>query len=143
MKLLKKSIVKSYSAMLTLILSVMGLLSSCEKDTDPNGLIMPMYGAIQIVKFEAKGKIKSSDKNKAIEGIRVVMQNDTAYTNMFGNYSISFDSYPKSSYDMEIADVDGKNNGSYYDKTIPVTFESDSIYGSDMTAKLDIDLDPK
>ncbi|MBT4969263.1 MAG: hypothetical protein HOM80_09670, partial [Bacteroidetes bacterium] len=44
---------------------------------------------------------------------------------------------------MEIADVDGKNNGSYYDKTIPVTFESDSIYGSDMTAKLDIDLDPK
>ncbi|MBT4969795.1 MAG: hypothetical protein HOM80_12380, partial [Bacteroidetes bacterium] len=91
MKLLKKSIVKSYSAMLTLILSVMGLLSSCEKDTDPNGLIMPMYGAIQIVKFEAKGKIKSSDKNKAIEGIRVVMQNDTAYTNMFGNYSISFD----------------------------------------------------
>jgi putative lipoprotein (rSAM/lipoprotein system) len=72
--------------------------------------------------FKVYGTVLSEDSTE-IPYIRVVMQNDTMYSDPDGNYSISDNNFPGShEFQIEFSDTDGAENESWQTLDTTVAF---------------------
>lgn len=121
---MKKRAIKLYDKFVLLVLSFLGLFTSCNFAT--------MYGT-PYAEFEVKGSVTSKETKQPIEGIRVIRPmfeyGDTTYTDANGRYLISFRrdgglyELEKDTTDLKIEDIDGvKNGGEFETKEFSVSF---------------------
>lgn len=113
MKKIKSSLFKRFNTLISFLLSILGFgaafsLSSCEYGTPA-----VEYGT-PFATFKVKGSVKSELSSNAIPNIRVVMGNDTTFSDESGNYQISNTDFPDDqTFLLEFKDIDGKTNGEY------------------------------
>lgn len=110
MKKIKLNLLNKYNSILTLILTLLGFSSSCEN----GGPDSPVEYGTPSAKFIVNGKIISEENSQAIPEIRVVMGNDTSYSDMEGNYQVVHYDFPMDQYiHLKFEDVDGADNGEF------------------------------
>ena len=110
---MKRALFKKYNTLLSFLLSVLGFgaagsISSCEYGTPA-----VEYGT-PLATFIVNGSVRSEVSSDNIPGIRVVMGEDTAYTDESGNYQVENMSFPgDQTFLVEFKDLDGDINGEY------------------------------
>ena len=132
-KVMKKARNKFYSVYNSIIIGLLGILglttSSCDKlRPDP----VAEYG-VPSAKFIVNGKVEARADNSAIENIRVIMRQDTTYTDSEGKYQL-IDKYGSPmSQDIEIkfSDIDGANNGEFNNMDTVVEFKNPEFVNGD------------
>lgn len=143
MKKLEIKFLKSYNAIIGVILALIGFASSC--------IMKHEYGTPS-AKFIVKGKVESFGDNKAIPNIRVVMLGDSVMTDINGNYQVT-DKYgfPKDqTYDIKFKDIDNAQNGQFENLDTIVEFKDPIFkngdgdwYRGETEKEFNIKLDPK
>ncbi len=143
MKKLEIKFLKSYNAIIGVILALIGFASSC--------IMKHEYGTPS-AKFIVKGKVESFGDNKAIPNIRVVMLRDSVMTDINGNYQVT-DKYgfPKDqTYDIKFKDIDNAQNGQFENLDTIVEFKDPIFkngdgdwYEGETEKEFNIKLDPK
>jgi putative lipoprotein (rSAM/lipoprotein system) len=115
MKRILTNLLKSYNAVLAIMIAFLGFSVSCEMKAE--------YG-VPNAKFIVNGKVESSLDSSPIKHIRVIMQFDSTLTDDDGNYTIANNYvFPGShTFDIRFHDVDSMDNGIYENKDTIVTF---------------------
>jgi len=118
---MKKTVLKTYGAIIGAILSFLGIFTSCRHD-DGEELIAE-YG-IPVSHYIIKGNVKDAQTNAPIQSIRIVVPNknqnqsggDTVYTDKNGNYEVKDYAYLTlgEPFKLIASDVDGSANRGYY-----------------------------
>jgi putative lipoprotein (rSAM/lipoprotein system) len=102
----KTKLLKIYKILLTACLAMLGfsmINNGCKVE----------YG-VEEAAFHLKGTIQSKDSNVVIPHIRVVLNNDTTYTNTQGFYEFMKTGKPESQmFSLEYKDIDGTTNGEF------------------------------
>jgi putative lipoprotein (rSAM/lipoprotein system) len=102
--------------------------------------------------FIVNGTVTSSETEEAIKNIRVIMKNDTVYTDNDGNYEVTDKgAFPTDqAYTIQFQDIDNELNGSFNDKDSVVEFKNPEFtngnghwYEGEATKEFDIKLTPK
>ncbi|MFP4023981.1 MAG: radical SAM-associated putative lipoprotein [Thiohalospira sp.] len=142
--MIKNRYLKFYNAA---IVSLMAFLDfACSSSIEP-----VEYGTPS-AKFIVNGTVSSEESNEPVRNIRVVMQNDTAYTDQEGNYQVADDwGFPTDqTYVIKFTDIDHEQNGAYHDLDSIVEFKDPEFTGGDgkwysgeTSKELDIKLTPK
>lgn len=129
MKKIKTGFLKKYNALITLLITLLGFSTACEKEDDEPGYPATEYGVPHAV-FRVKGKVQSENNSSSISNIRVVMNYDTAYTDETGVYEVRAVDFPDDqSYVVEFDDIDGAANGEYQSKDSVVVFKDSEYVG--------------
>ncbi len=130
MKIVRNNIISFSNSILGLIISLLGFTLSCAKkygSPEP----VPMYGA-PAAKFRVHGVACSSDSNIAVKDIRAVMNNDTAYTDINGFYSLETFSGPQSQeFVVKFEDIDGNVYRQFFTLDTTVQFVNPDFTGGD------------
>jgi putative lipoprotein (rSAM/lipoprotein system) len=113
MNKLKTRFLQKYNGLITILLTVLGFGTACNLTGCEYGTPAFEYGT-PYATFIVKGDVKSAQNSTAIPKIRVVMNHDTAFTNVSGNYQLENIDFPEEqSFLVEFKDVDGSNNGDF------------------------------
>ena len=116
MKRFLNRILRTYNFILTATIAVLGFSVSCESN------LKSEYGTPN-AKFIVNGKVESSLNNSPIRNIRVIIQNDTTFTDESGNYSAFDRNFPASqTFDISFHDIDSTENGAFVNKDTTVAF---------------------
>lgn len=142
MKKARIEIIKFYNIIIAGILSVFGFTTSCDPVAE--------YGTPS-ANFIVKGKVSSSETNKPIENIQVIMEGNSKTTNSNGEFEIVNMDFPgEKTYNLIIRDIDGENNLQFVDKDTLAEFKNPSYTGGDghwyegeTKINIDIKLKPK
>lgn len=98
--------------MIGLLLSILGFGAACSLGSCEYGTIAE-YGTPHAT-FKVKGSVTSETTTDNLPNIRVVMGEDTSYTDGSGNYLVQNIEFPKDQvFLVEFNDVDGEANGAY------------------------------
>lgn len=144
MKRLEIKFLKTYNAIIAVVLTLLGFASSCI-------LFGCEYGTPS-AKFIVKGKVESAEDNKAIQNIRVVMLGDSVTTDINGNYEVTDKySFPKDqTYNIKFKDIDNALNGEFENLDTIVEFKDPIFkngdgdwYRGETEKEFNIKLDPK
>jgi putative lipoprotein (rSAM/lipoprotein system) len=107
------------------ILSALGF-SGCETE-----VLGPMEYGTPYAKFSIHGKVTGKDR-KPVENINIKLLEmeyiDSIYTDVAGDYSITFETYPVEEFNIIASDVDGELNGSYQNDTLRVKITEKDYY---------------
>lgn len=143
MKRVQIKMLKSYNVLIAGLLAIIGFASSCDSKDE--------YGTPS-AKFIVNGKVTSSETEQPIENIRVIMQNDTSYTNTEGIYQVT-DKYgfpADQTYSIKFQDVDGEINDEFNNLDTIVKFTDPKFSGGDgdwysgeTSKEFDVKLTPK
>lgn len=139
MKPLKIKFLKGYNAILGALLALLGFASACDSKDE--------YGTPSAT-FVVKGKIVSAATELPIENIRVVMNQDTAFSDAEGAYQVvEKNGFPDSqTFQIHFQDVDGALNGAFYDLDAVATFKDPEFSGGDgdwYSGETSVDFDVK
>jgi putative lipoprotein (rSAM/lipoprotein system) len=143
MKKLEIKFLKSYNAIIGVILALIGFASSC--------IIKSEYGTPS-AKFIVKGKVESSGDNKVIPNIRVVMLGDSIITDINGDYQVTNKhGFPEDqTYNIKFKDIDNALNGEFENLDTIVEFKDPIFkngdgdwYKGETEKEFNIKLDPK
>lgn len=146
MKNIKSNIFKKYNAIIAALIGLLGYSCSDGGD-DP----VVEYGTPS-AKFIVKGKVVSAETKKGIENIRVIMVNDTTFTDSEGKYQVVDEhGFPVSQkYTIKLQDIDGDLNGEFQDKESDVEFKDPKFtggngnwYSGETSKEFDIEMDNK
>ena len=125
---MKNRMLKTSNAFLAAILALFGI-SSCQEDDLYAPLpsnFQPAYGCVQ-AGFVINGNV-TNENGEPINNIQVVWpENDTFYTNAYGNFSLNSDDNPGAQVRIYFNDTDGPANGSYQNDSADVQMD---IYDS-------------
>jgi len=132
---------KTYNRIIALLLTFLGVTVSCAKAE---------YGTPS-ANFIVNGNIKSSVTNQPIQNVRVVMENDSTYTDATGHYQVGESRFPVSqTFTIKIKDLDGSLNGEFNNFDTLVEFKDPQFingdghwYDGETTKVLNIKLTPK
>jgi len=117
----------TWNKMLIALLGILGFSTSCAK---MYGTPVPVYG-VSVVKFVLNGTVKSKPTDQPIRNIRVIMVNDTAYSDSLGEFKVSTQlATSERKFPLLLKDVDSTLNGSYHDLETTVTFYTGIHEGS-------------
>lgn len=138
--------ISKQNQLIAMLLAILGFGTACEKIT--NGA--DEYGCPS-ADFILNGNIKDRVAGTPITNIRVIMQRDTAFTDVNGKFVVKVSEFPREqTFDMKITDVDGTANGEYIDKDTTITFPatnfkngSGSWYKGEEQQSVTISLEPK
>jgi len=115
-------------------------LTSCDKSTP-----RVEYGTPHAT-FKVHGVV-SSETNVKIPKIRIVMREDTTFTDANGNYEVEINDFPgDQNFAMEFKDVDGSENGAYQPKDTTASFinpqyiDGDSWYAGETSIEVNVNL---
>jgi len=142
--MVKIKFLKISSKVLAGLLTLLGFASTCG---DP----AVEYG-MPTAKFIVKGSVTSLNSNEAIQGIRVTLQQDTAWTDKDGKYEVSNrGAFPDDqTFAIQFTDYDGSANGDYQDVDTLVEFKDpeftngdDNWYSGETTKEFNIKLNLK
>jgi putative lipoprotein (rSAM/lipoprotein system) len=150
MKKHKLQLLSHVNKCLALILSVLGFATACEPAADEYGTPPVEYGS-PFATFIVKGKVSSSITQKGIKNIQVIMENDTAYSDSSGNYSVQMEGLPESrDFLVKYNDIDSVSNGLYQKKDTLIEFKNPEFTGStggwnqgSTEKEVNLNLDPK
>lgn len=127
MQKLKIRLLKSYSLLLSLLLSLLG----CSTGDSPCEYGMPQAD------FVLKGTVRSKTTAQPIAGIQVTVTNshqfpDSAISAGNGNYEVTIEDFPyDQSFSVKFRDQDGTANGSYLPKDTIAEFKDPVFTGGD------------
>ena len=111
----------TWNKMLITLLGILGFAAACKKPL-MYGTPVPVYG-VPAVKFVVNGTVKSSASHQPVQEIRVIMFNDTAFSDSVGGFRITATLYTSErKFPISLTDVDSTLNGSYHDLETFVSF---------------------
>lgn len=121
----KKQFRRAYNVMLA---SLIGLINCSSGDDDP----VCEYGT-PTATFKLNGKITSEVTNLPLKGIRVILKEDTAYTDNSGEYKLvdKWAAFNSKDYVLKLEDIDGTKNGTYKNKDVTIDYSSLKFKGGD------------
>jgi putative lipoprotein (rSAM/lipoprotein system) len=103
-------------------------------------------------KFIVNGTVTSSKTEETIKNIRVIMKQDTVFTDINGKYTVTDKgAFPTDqTYTIQFQDLDNELNGSFNDKDTTVEFKNPEFshgdghwYEGEATKEFDVKLTPK
>ena len=103
-------------------------------------------------KFIVNGTVSSAETDEAIQNIRVIMKNDTVFTNSEGIYEVvDKGAFPTNqSYTIQFQDLDNELNGTFNDKDTLVEFKNPEFshgdghwYEGEASREFNVKLTPK
>ncbi len=104
---------KNYNKLLRVLLTLLGFGTVCSLGCCMYGSPEVEYGTPHAT-FRVNGNVKSEASSEVLPNIRVVMGNDTAYTDGAGNYQVSNEEFPHNqAFMLEFEDVNGETGGEY------------------------------
>jgi putative lipoprotein (rSAM/lipoprotein system) len=120
---------KKYNIFISMLLALLGFSAACEPGGDMYGSPVMEYG-VPVATFIVKGNVKSESTSNNIPDIRVIMGDDTAYTDRTGNYEVETrsDAFAQS-FLQEFKDVDGLANGEFQTLDTIVEFNDPEFTG--------------
>lgn len=100
--------------------------------------------------YKVHGLITDKSTSSKISNIRVIMNYDTAYSDVNGNYEVSINDFPgDNSYTLYFQDIDSMENGKYLPKDTTIDFTDAQYTGGDghwykgtASKEINIKLDP-
>jgi putative lipoprotein (rSAM/lipoprotein system) len=129
MKSVKKSFLRKYNSFLIVLLTMLGFSTACENIGEEYGTPAVEYG-VPTATFVIKGKVKSNENSTVIPNIRVIMNNDTSFTDQNGNYEVEQSTYPTDqSFDVKFDDVDGVTGGEFNSVDTTIQFVNPQFTG--------------
>lgn len=128
---MKRSILKKYNYMIAFLISVLGVGAACSfTGCAMYGSPAEEYGTPSAM-FKVYGTVTSEDSLR-IPNIRVVMETDTDYTDINGEFAVEAISFPLSQdFLIESDDIDGAVNGSFQSKDSLVSFDDPQFINGD------------
>ena len=110
---MKRALLKKYNTLISILLSILGFGAACSLSSCEYGIIAVEYGTPNAT-FKVKGSVKSEETSNNLPYIRVVMGEDTAFTDESGNYHVENIDFPDDqTFLVEFKDIDGETNGEY------------------------------
>lgn len=99
--------------MISYLLTVLGFGAVCSVGSCAYGTPVVEYG-VPHATFKVVGSVQSEETSNAVPSIRVVMGEDTAFTDESGNYQVGNMDFPTDQvFLVEFEDIDGEINGEY------------------------------
>ncbi len=138
----------SQNKILHLLMGILGFSAACTPACE-YGVPAVEYGT-PTAEFILTGNVKSSQTDLPVKNIQVIMNYDTAFTDVNGIFTVNSQDFPQDiKYDVNINDVDGSENGSFTNKKISVQFYESKLTGGDgnwyegsTTETVNIKIDP-
>jgi putative lipoprotein (rSAM/lipoprotein system) len=105
---------KNYNKLLRILLSLLGFGAVCSLGSCMYGSPAVEYGT-PYATFKVNGNVKAEATSEVLPNIRVVMGNDTTFTDGSGNYRVSNEEFAGSqAFLLEFKDVNGETGGEYH-----------------------------
>lgn len=99
--------------MISFLLSVLGFGTASTIGSCAYGTPVVEYGT-PYATFKVIGQVQSETNSNTLPSIRVVMGEDTTFTDASGNYQVENMDFPKGQvFLVEFEDIDGVSNGEY------------------------------
>ncbi|MEA3480251.1 MAG: radical SAM-associated putative lipoprotein [Bacteroidota bacterium] len=110
---MKRAFLKKHNTLISFLLSILGFGTVCSLNSCEYGAPIVEYGTPHAT-FKVKGSVKSEMTSGTLPGIRVVMGEDTAFTDESGSYQVENIDFPNDQvFLVEFRDIDGETNGEY------------------------------
>jgi len=146
---MKRKLLEKHNRLISFLLAIIGIGGATTFGGCEYGIGAAMYGT-PTATFKVKGKVTSNEGTK-IQGIRVIMRNDTTHTNPDGIFQVQTDDFPgDNDFNIKFDDTDGALNGDFQSLDTIVSFvnpkftNSDgSWYSGETSKELNIKLKPK
>ena len=148
---MKIKLLEKHNKFIAFLLSVIGIGGACSFGGFAYGVgpIAPEYG-VPSATFKVIGKVSSVDGNK-IKGIRVILQNDTAHTDIDGKFHVQANDFPEDKdFDIEFDDIDAELNGDFQSLDTIVSFVDPEFkngdkhwFAGETTKEFNVNLKPK
>lgn len=120
---MSRKIIKNYNRLLAFLLSILGVGSTATFTA-----CGPVGGGCEYGTPHADFKISGvviDEQNQKIQGIKVVMQYDSVYTDTDGKYKISVQEFPTDqTFPISFIDIDGDKNGKLQELDTMVEFKN-------------------
>ncbi len=117
---MKIKLLEKHNKLIAFLLSVIGIGGACTFGGCAYGT--PVEYGTPTATFKVNGKVNSEEDVK-IKGIRVIMCDDTAYTNEEGKFQVQTVNFPADvDLDIEFDDTDGELNGAFQSLDTIVSF---------------------
>lgn len=127
---MKKKYLKFSNKLIAFVLALLGVGTACSSASE-YGTPAEEYG-VPHADFKVKGIVKSAFDDEVIEGIRVSLNYDTAYTGQDGNYLVVHTSVPSTTVlHINFQDTDGNENEAYLSFDTTIVFENPVFTGGD------------
>ncbi|MCX6250028.1 MAG: radical SAM-associated putative lipoprotein [Bacteroidetes bacterium] len=124
----RKTFYFTWNKLLIALLGILGFATSCGEKM--YGTPVPVYG-VPVVKFVLNGTVKSKPTDQPIRNIRVIMYNDTAFSDSLGGFQVTTQlATGERQFPLSLKDIDSTLNGSYQDLETTVTFYTGIHEGS-------------
>lgn len=126
MKSVKSGFLSSVNLLIGSLLTVLGFGASCER------FAMMEYGTPS-AKFIVSGQVRSAETNLPIQNVRVIMKNDTTYTNAAGEYEVEDRAGMPitSTYSLKFRDIREESLKQYSDLDTAIEFKNPVFTGGD------------
>jgi putative lipoprotein (rSAM/lipoprotein system) len=117
---MKIKLLENHNKFIAYLLAIFGIGGACSFGGCAYGT--PVEYGTPTATFKVAGKVSSEEGTK-IKGIRVVMRNDTAHTDVDGKFQVQTVDFPTDvDFDIEFDDVDGELNGAFQSLDTIVSF---------------------
>jgi len=131
MKRIKTTLFKKSNAFINFLLTLLGFGAVCTFNGCMYGDPVVEYGT-PFATFKVNGNVKAETTTDAIPNIRVVMGDDTTFTDASGNYQLSNTAFPgNQTFQVKFKDIDGETNGEYQPLDTMVQFVNPEFTGGD------------
>lgn len=126
---MKNRILKGQNRIIAFFMSVLGIGTACSFGGCEYGT--PVEYGTPSATFVVNGKV-SNEEGTGINGIRVVLRQDTALTNPNGQYEVETIDFPTDTdFQIQFEDIDGTDNGEYQKLDTIVAFVDPEFTGGD------------
>jgi putative lipoprotein (rSAM/lipoprotein system) len=110
---MKRALLRKYNTLLSYLISILGFGAACSISSCEYGSPIVEYGTPHAT-FKVVGKVRSDATDSNLPHIRVVMRDDTNFTDEQGNYHVESIDFPDDqTFLVEFKDIDGEANGEY------------------------------
>lgn len=117
---MKIKLLEKHNKFIAFILSLIGIGGACSFGGCAYGT--PVEYGTPTATFKVTGKVNTEEDEK-IKGIRVIMYNDTAYTDTDGKFKVQTVNFPAEvDLDIKFDDTDGELNGAFQSLDTIVSF---------------------
>lgn len=124
MKIIRFKALTAYNRLIAYLMGLLGFASACIPE--------PMEYGMPQATFKLKGTIQSNGTELYIPGIKVIMGDDTTFTDNQGYFEASQIEMPDNqTFIVQFLDIDGANNGRFADIDTTITFTDPVFTGSD------------
>lgn len=124
---MKRKLLTNYNKVLAYVISLLGIsatFSCCMYGS-------PVEYGTPVATYKVSGNVSDENDNQ-LQGIRVVLRNDTSFTNENGVYSVQANDFPgEISFPIAFSDVDGDTNGRFQSKDTSLTFTDPEFINGD------------